>query len=140
MAFLPRWKTLFEMIARGSGKDGEIAFAALCVTSPFNQVRRYDVDICANDEVQAKRPLEDLVSILETPGQEAKLDRHFYHTKEIVQGRKNRGKIRGWTNNAKNRDGLRSGMIVFNEVHQFQDYKNINVFTSGLGKVQEPRI
>lgn len=140
VAFLPRWKTLFEMIARGSGKDGEIGFAALCVTSPFNQVRRYDVDICANDEVQAKRPLEDLVSILETPGQEAKLDRHFYHTKEIVQGRKNRGKIRGWTNNAKHRDGLRSGMIVFNEVHQFQDYKNINVFTSGLGKVQEPRI
>ena len=139
-AFVPRWKTCFGMIARGSGKDGFIGFAGLCLTSPFNPCRRYDVDICANDEVQAKRPLEDLVNVLETPGQEAKLDRHFYHTKEMIQGRKNRGKIRGWTNNAKNRDGLRSGLIVFNEVHQFQDYRNINVFTSGLGKVPEPRI
>lgn len=139
-AFVPRWKTCFGMVSRGAGKDGFIGYAGLCLTSPFNPCRRYDVDICANDEVQAKRPLEDLVNVLETPGQEAKLDRHFYHTKELVQGRKNRGKIRGWTNNAKNRDGLRSGLIVFNEVHQFQDYKNINVFTSGLGKVPEPRI
>lgn len=140
VALLPRWKTCFGLIARGSGKDGFIGFSGFCVTSPFNPVRRYDVDICANDETQAMRPVEDLVSVLETPGQEAKLDRHFYHTKEIIQGRKNRGKIRGWTNNAKNRDGLRSGLIVFNEVHQFQDYKNINVFTSGLGKVADPRI
>ena len=139
-AFVPRWKTCFGMVSRGAGKDGLIGYTGLCLTSPFNPCRRYDVDICANDEVQAKRPLEDLVNVLETPGQEAKLDRHFYHTKELVQGRKNRGKIRGWTNNAKNRDGLRSGLIVFNEVHQFQDYKNINVFTSGLGKVPEPRI
>ena len=139
-AFVPRWKTCFGMVSRGAGKDALIGYAGLCLTSPFNPCRRYDVDICANDEVQAKRPLEDLVNVLETPGQEAKLDRHFYHTKEMIQGRKNRGKIRGWTNNAKNRDGLRSGLIVFNEVHQFQDYKNINVFTSGLGKVPEPRI
>ena len=137
---MPRWKTCFGMIARGSGKDGLIGFVALCLVSPFNPSRRYDVDICANDEVQSLRPLEDLVLVLETAGQEAKLDRHFYHTKEVVQGRKNRGKIHGWTNNPKNRDGLRSGLIVFNEVHQYQDYKNINVFTSGLGKVAEPRI
>ena len=136
----PRWRINFAMIARGAGKDGLIAYVALCLVSPYNPVRRYDVDICANDKDQAVRPVADLVDVLETPGQEAKLDRSFYHTKEMVRGLKNRGRIRGWTNNPKNRDGMRSGLIVFNEVHQYQNYANINVFTSGLGKVKDPRI
>lgn len=136
----PRWRVCFGMLARGAGKDGFIAYCALCLVSPYNPVRRYDVDICANDKDQAVRPVSDLVDVLETPGQEAKLDRSFYHTKEMIRGLKNRGRIRGWTNNPKNRDGMRSGLIVFNEVHQYQNYANINVFTSGLGKVKEPRI
>lgn len=136
----PRWKICFSMIARGAGKDGFIAYCAFCLISPYNPVRRYDVDICANDKIQAVRPVEDLIDVLETPGQEAKLDRSFYHTKEMIRGLKNRGRIRGWTNNPDNRDGLRSGLIVFNEVHQYQNYANIKVFTSGLGKVKNPRI
>lgn len=137
---LPRWKTLFAMIGRGAGKDGMIAFDAFASVSPYNPVPHYDVDICANNEEQAKRPVLDIVETLETPGYEAKLKRYFYHTKEVVQGRKNKGCIKGRTNNPKGRDGMRSGKTIFNEVHAYQNYDNIKVFITGQGKVAQPRV
>src|SRR5699024_9345999 len=63
-----------------------------------------------------------------------------YHTKELVQGRTNKGVIKSRTNNPKGRDGMRSGMVVFNEVHQLENYDNITVFVTGQGKVAEPRL
>lgn len=136
---LPRWKTLFCMVGRGAGKDGYIAYSSFCLTSPYNPAASYDVDICANDEEQAMRPVKDVVDVLEQPEQMAKLKRSFYHTKELVQGRRNRGVIRGRTNSPKHRDGMRSGVIIFNEVHAYENYDNIKTFRTGLGKKDEPR-
>lgn len=135
----PRFDTVFAMVGRGAGKDGFIGFDSMCSVSPFNPIDHYDVDICANNEEQAVRPMLDLIEVLESPQHEKKLSKHFYHTKEVVQGRKNKGTMKGHTNNPKGRDGLRSGKIIFNEVHQYQDYKNIEVFTSALGKRGESR-
>lgn len=135
----PRWKTLFCMVGRGAGKDGFIAYDALCSVSPYNPVFHYNVDICANNEDQAMTPVNDLVETLENPKYEVRLKKHFYHTKERVQGRRNKGVIRGRTNNPKGRDGLRSGKVIFNEVHQFENYDNIKVFTTGQGKVAQAR-
>lgn len=136
----PRWKTLFCMVGRGAGKDGYIAFDSMCSTSPYNPVNRYNVDICANNEEQAMTPVNDLVSALETPANQKKLNRFYFHTKELVQGRANRGVIKGRTNNPKGRDGMRSGKVIFNEVHQFENYNNIKVFVTGQGKVAQPRV
>ena len=136
----PRWKTLFCMVGRGAGKDGYIAFDSMCSTSPYNPVSRYNVDICANNEEQAMTPVNDLVSALETPANQKKLNRFYFHTKELVQGRANRGVIKGRTNNPKGRDGMRSGKVIFNEVHLFENYNNIKVFVTGQGKVAQPRV
>lgn len=136
----PRWKTVFALVGRGAGKDGFIAFDGACSISPYNPVPHYNVDVCANNEDQAKRPQRDLVEVLETPKWEQKLNKHYYHTKEIVQGRKNKGVMKGHTNNPKGRDGLRSGKVIFNEVHQYQNYDNIKVFVTGQGKVAQPRV
>lgn len=136
----PRWKTLFSMVGRGAGKDGLIAFDSMCSISPYNPVKHYNVDICANNEEQAMTPVLDLVATLESPDHEKKLKRFFYHTKELVQGRENKGVIKGRTNNPKGRDGMRSGKVVFNEVHQFENYNNIKVFVTGQGKVAQPRV
>lgn len=136
----PRWKTLFCMVGRGAGKDGLIAFDSACSISPYNPVGHYNVDICANNEDQATQPCRDLVEVLETPKHEVKLKKHFYHTKELIQGRKNKGVMKGRTNNPKGRDGMRSGKIIFNEVHAYENYDNIKVFVTGLGKVDQPRI
>ena len=136
----PRWKTLLCMVGRGAGKDGFIAFDAAASLSPYNPVGHYNVDICAMNEDQATRPSKDLVEVLESPRHQAKLDRHYYHTKEVIQGRKNKGVMKGRTNNPKGRDGMRSGKVIFNEVHAYENYDNIKVFITGLGKVDDPRI
>lgn len=136
----PRWKTLLCMVGRGAGKDGFIAFDSACSISPYNPVGHYNVDICANNEEQAVTPVKDLAEVLETPKWEAKLRRYYYHTKELIQGRKNKGVMKGRTNNPKGRDGMRSGKVVFNEVHAFENYANIKVFITGQGKVAQPRV
>ena len=48
--------------------------------------------------------------------------------------------IKGRTNNPKGRDGMRSGKVVFNEVHAYENYDNIKVFITGQGKVAQPRV
>lgn len=135
----PRWDTVFCMIGRGAGKDGFIAFDGMCSISPYNPVANYNVDICANNEEQSLRPQQDLIEVLETPTHEKVLTKHFYHTKEVIQGRKNKGIMKGHTNNPKGRDGLRPGKIIFNEVHGYENYDNIDVFTSALGKRAQAR-
>lgn len=136
----PRFKTLFAMVERGAGKDGVIAISSAALISPYNPVPHYNVDICANNEEQAVTPVKDIVEALENPKWEAKLSRFYYHTKEVLQGRKNLGEVKGRTNNPKGRDGMRSGAVIFNEVHQYQNYDNIKVFITGQGKVAEPRV
>ena len=136
----PRWKTLLCMVGRGAGKDGFIAFDSACSLSPYNPVGHYNVDICANNQEQAVTPVKDLAEALERPKYEARLSRHYYHTKELIQGRKNKGVMKGRTNNPKGRDGMRSGKVIFNEVHAFENYDNIKVFITGLGKVAQPRV
>ena len=130
----PRWKIVFAMVGRGAGKDGFIAFDGACSISPYNPVKYYDVDVCANNEDQAKRPQLDLVDVLENPKWEKKLSRHYYHTKEVIQGRKNKGVMKGHTNNPKGRDGLRSGKVIFNEVHQYENYDNNRAGQGGAAK------
>lgn len=136
---LPRWPDLFLLIGRGAGKDGYIAFQSWCLASPFNNIYRYDVDICANNESQAMAPFEDIWNVLEDPKFNKKMAKHFYYNKEEIIGIKTKARIKYRTNNPKGKDGLRSGEVVLNEIHQYMDYLNINVFTTGLGKKRHPR-
>ena len=136
----PRWHEIMVMIGRGNGKDGIIACISLAMVSRHNPIRNYDVDICANNEEQSVRPVQDVVEFLEQPESVIRNKSSFYWTKEGVQGLANRGRIKGHTNSPKGKDGLRSGCVVLNEVHQYEDYANIDVFTTGLGKKAEPRI
>ena len=136
---MPRWPDALVMIGRGAGKDGCIALESMALLSPYNGIRGYDVDICANNEEQAMRPVFDVIDALETPRHTKKLKRHFYWTKEQITGLKTKSVMKGRTNSPKGKDGLRSGVCIFNEIHQYENYANINVFTTGLGKKKHPR-
>lgn len=135
----PRWGDLLLLVGRGAGKDGYIAYVGLCLVSPFNPIPAYDVDICATAEDVAMRPVDDVIAVLENERQRRLLKRHFYWTKEKVVGLKFRSTMRGRTNNPRTKDGMRSGIVVFNEVHQYENYANIKVFKTGLGKTKHPR-
>ena len=136
---MPRWPDLLAMVSRGAGKDGKIAYDSFVLTSPYNGIREYDVDICANNEEQAIRPVQDLTGFFEHPKNERKIKNFYSWTKERIISTRTRSVIKGRTNSPKGKDGLRSGIVVFNEIHQYQNYDNINVFTTGLGKKPHPR-
>lgn len=135
----PRWPDLLCLQGRGAGKDGTIAIEAVCLSSAYNGIPAYDVDICAMNEEQAMRPVKDIIEAFDRPENRVKLKRFFQWNKETVRCLQTGSMIKGRTNNPKGKDGLRSGVVIFNELHQYGDYKNINVFTTGLGKKPHPR-
>lgn len=135
----PRFPDLMILCGRGGGKNGYLAFEGFCQISPANDVPYYHVDICATSEDQAKTSFDDIYDVLENPSQTAKLKKFFRWTKEEIQCRSTKSKLKYRTNNAKGKDGLRSGSVFFDEVHAYENYENINVFTTGLGKKPHPR-
>lgn len=135
----PRWSDLFVLMGRGGGKNGYLSFEDFCLITETNGVAYYDIDICANSEEQAKTTFNEIYNILENPKWRKKLEKHFYWNKTEIQNRKTKSKIKFRTNNPKGKDGLRSGKVDFDEPHAYENWENINVFTTGLGKKPHPR-
>lgn len=136
---LPRWPDLFVLGGRGLGKNGYLAFEDFCLITPTNGIREYDIDICANSEEQARTSFEEIYNVLENPKFTKKLKRFFYWNKEVIINKQTNSKIKARTNNPKGKDSLKSGKVDFDEIHQYENWKNIDTFTSGLGKKSHPR-
>lgn len=133
----PRWTDLVAFLGRGCGKNGFIAFVAFCLITKINGIEGYDVDICANSEEQAKRSFDDVWLVLE--GAYGFFKKFFSWSKTYIMSKSTRSTIKYRTNSPKSKDGMRSGIVIFDEVHEYKDYKNIKVFTTGLGKHPHPR-
>lgn len=134
----PRWPDLFICVGRGAGKNGYLAFEDFCLITPANGIKNYHVDICANSEEQAKTTFDDIVSVLES--NRTKMRKHFRWTNTYIKNLKTGSMVKFRTNNPKSKDGMRSGKVDFDEVHEYQNWANIDVFTTGLGKKPHPRI
>jgi phage terminase large subunit-like protein len=135
----PRWSDLFVLMGRGGGKNGYLSFEDFCLITPTNGIAYYDIDICANSEEQAKTSFDEIYNILENPKWRKKFEKNFRWTKTEIQNKKTLSKIKYRTNNPKGKDGLRSGKVDFDEPHAYENWENINVFTTGLGKKPHPR-
>lgn len=126
----------FIMWGRGAGKNGFIAAISKYFIAKQG-IRGYNVDIVATSERQAKTSFNDVREILEE--NKTKMKKHFKWTLEEIKHLKSKSVLTYHTNNAKSKDGLRPGLIIFDEVHEYESYDNIRVFTSALGKVPLPR-
>lgn len=133
----PRWDDLFVLVGRGSGKNGYLAFEDFCALSPYNGIPAYHIDICANNEDQARTSFDDIWHVLED--NRAALERHYAWNREVITCRSTGAQLRFRTNSPRGKDGLRSGKVDFDEVHEYEDYRNIEVFTTGFGKKPHPR-
>lgn len=135
----PRWSDLFILMGRGGGKNGYLSFEDFCLITETNGVAYYDIDICANSEEQAKTSFDEIYNILENPKWRKKFEKNFRWNKTEIVNLKTRSRIKYRTNNPKGKDGLRSGKVDFDEPHAYENWDNINVFTTGLGKKPHPR-
>ncbi len=126
----------FLMMGRGAGKNGFIAALSFYLISR-QKIRNYDVAIVATSEKQAKTSFMDVWEALDSHWR--KLEKKFRRTLKVIGFKKTKSKLEYFTNNAKTKDGLRPGCIIFDEVHAYEDEENIKVFTSALGKVPRAR-
>src|SRR5699024_10345805 len=124
-------------MGRGAGKNKFIAELARYFTSPNYGVPRYNVDITANNEKQAKISFMDLHSSLEDNKEQMR--KFYYWNLEEITSLKNGSKVEYHTSNARTKDGLRPGMVIFDEIHEYENTKGMGVYTSALGKVPYDR-
>lgn len=127
----------FIMMGRGNGKNGFISPVAWYLTTPNHGIGGYNVDIIANSEDQATTSFNDIYEALERSWE--KLKKFFYKTKEQIVNLKTNSYIKYNTSNARTKDGKRSACLIFDEIHEYENYGTINVFTSGFGKRKHSR-
>lgn len=132
-----RFPVLFIYVGRGAGKNGYLAFEDFCLLTPTNGVRDYHIDIFAVSEEQAKASWDDVYNILEDNKDVMK--KFFYWNKEVIRNKQTGSEFRYRTSNAKTKDGGRPGKVDFDEYHAYENYKLIDVATTGLGKKRHPR-
>ncbi len=125
------------LMARGNGKDGMIMPLANFMQTKYYGVKNYNIDIVATSEEQALNSFLVVYNMLESNKKIMK--KYFYWNKTEIIGKYTHSILRYNTANAKTKDGKQTGMIIFNEFHAYEDYSQINVYTSGLGKIKHAR-
>lgn len=130
------WNQFFIMMGRGGGKNGFISALIWYLTTNFHGIDEYHVDIVANGEDQATMSFNDVYNVIDN---NKKLQKAFKYNKEEIMFKKTGSKINYNTSNAKTKDSKRTGCVVFDEVHQYENYNQIKVFRSGLGKKKHCR-
>lgn len=133
---IPLFGKFFVMMGRGNGKDGFIVPLANFFQTPLHGIKNYHVEIVANSEQQVKDTFKVAYDAMDIPGMKGK----FRVTRELITNNSTRSELKYNTSNASTKDGKRPGCLIFNEIHAYENYEQINVFESALGKVRHPRI
>jgi len=124
------------MMARGGGKNGFISALSHFFISPLHGIPRYNISIVANSELQAKTSFKEIYDVIES---NKVLEDLFYRTKVEITGNDTKSILQYHTSNAGSKDGLRDGCVIYDEIHRYENSDVVNVFSSGLGKVENPR-
>ena len=125
------------LMGRGNGKNGFVSALTWYLTTPNHGVKSYNVDIVANNEEQAKTSFNDVYEMLEDNWKKMKSGYHKIKTQITCKPTKSYLKYN--TSNSNTKDGKRSACLVFDEIHEYEDFKTINVFQSGFGKKKHSR-
>lgn len=125
------------VMGRGNGKNGFISPIAWYLTTHYHGIKGYNIDIIANNEEQAKTSFEDIYNVLENTWSKSK--KFFYKTKKKIVNLKTNSYIKYNTSNSRTKDGKRSACLIFDEIHEYENYNTIDVFTRGFGKRKHSR-
>ena len=107
------------------------------LSSDKHGIKGYNIDIVANNEDQAMTSFNDVYEVLEDKW--TKLKKFFYKSKEKIVNLRTRSYIKFNTSNAKTKDGKRTACLIFDEIHEYDSWDMIKVFTSGFGKRKHSR-
>ncbi|MGD6871222.1 terminase TerL endonuclease subunit [Sutcliffiella horikoshii] len=135
----PFFEQFFLYKARGAGKNGLISSLVHFLTSDLHGIPNYNVSIVANSEQQAMTSFNEIYSIINSSVHKKILKKLFHAKRSEIVSRTNGSTIKYHTSNAKTKDSLRDGCVIYDEVHEYADSAIVDVFSSGLGKVRNSR-
>jgi phage terminase large subunit-like protein len=127
------------LLGRGAGKNGFFSYDSLFMMSKLHGIFNYNIEIVATSEDQAKTSFEDVYNMLEDQDNKKRLGRAFYRSKVLIKNQSTKSRLKYNTSNARTKDGKRPGCVVFDEVHEYDNYDTYKVFTSAGGKVPDYR-
>ena len=87
-----RFPILVIIVGRGAGKNGYLAFEDFALLTPVNGIPKYNIDIFATAEDQAKTTFDDVYEILEND--EKRFKGKFSWNKECIRNLKTRSELR----------------------------------------------
>lgn len=135
----PFFDQFFFYEARGAGKNGLISTLANFFISDLHGIDDYDVSIVATSAKQAETSAKEIYSVIDKAGKNSVLQALFEHKKSEIVSKTGKGTVQFHTSNAKTKDGLRDGCVIYDEIHEFLNSDIVEVFSSGLGKVRHSR-
>lgn len=135
----PFYEQFFLYKARGAGKNGLISSLVNFFISDLHGIENYNVSIVANSEEQAMTSFNEVYNVINTSSNSRVLKSLFLAKRSEVVSRTNGSTIKFHTSNAKTKDSLRDGCVIYDEVHEYSDSQIVDVFSSGLGKVRNSR-
>jgi len=130
------YRKFLWLVARGFGKNGKISFLVNFFISDLHGIAEYNVSLVANSEEQAKTSFDEVYNAI---GRSVPMSNLFKRTKTQIASKTNNSVLKFRTSNGDTKDGLRDGCVVFDEIHQYEDNKDVRVHISGLGKKKNPR-
>lgn len=126
----------FLYMARGAGKNGFVSALSNYLISDLHGIPFYSVSIVANSQDQAMTSFNEIYNIIDL---HEDLQNEFKHQKQKIASLDTKAEIKFHTSNAATKDGGRQGMIIYDEVHQYENTEIVDVFSGGLGKVKHSR-
>ncbi|GIP63357.1 terminase large subunit [Virgibacillus pantothenticus] len=124
------------MLGRGGGKNGLISIIIHFLISELHGIPEYHISVVANSEDQAKTSPDEVKN---TVRRHPTLKKAFKAFESKTISNATQSMLRYRTSNGETKDGLRDGAVVFDEIHQYEDNKDVRVHISGLGKKENPR-
>ena len=126
----------FLYMARGAGKNGFVSALSNYFISELHGIPFYGVSIVANSEDQAMTSFKEVYNVIDM---NQPMQKHFNHKKSMIECYATKSEFHFHTSNAATKDGGRQGVIIYDEVHQYESSDIVDVFSGGLGKVPHSR-
>ncbi|WP_407926376.1 terminase large subunit [Gehongia tenuis] len=127
---LRRYREALILVARGSGKSTIVGGNAEYGASKDGE-RGAEVDLLANSKEQAGIIFEECKAQIKNSDL---LNKHFRALRSVIYYDKTNSKIQPRASDSKKLDGLNPHLAIFDEIHEFTDWKLINVIKRPMKK------
>lgn len=131
---LRRFKEGLIFVARKNGKTTKISGVSLYGVSKDGE-NGADIPLLANSMKQARLLFDEAKAMVKAS---PKLSKRFRPLRDAIHFDQTFSKIEPQASDSEKLDGLNTHIGVFDEIHEFKDYKLINVIKNSRGSREQP--